>query len=107
MSDLDDLGGGCSSGLRFNALTDALSISRYNASTKQRHIEENPLGSRWAADMLTRQRGLAKVTENTFDFRLTPAGSPAPGCKPEIALLLYSPDRGLAEIRTSSAMTVG
>jgi hypothetical protein len=106
MSDLDDLGGGCPSGLRFNALTGALSISRYNAS-RQRHIEENPLGSRWVADMLTRQRGLAKVTENTFDFRLTRASSPPPGYKPEIALLLYSPDRGLAEIHTSSAMTVG
>jgi hypothetical protein len=112
MSDLDDLGRSYPNGLRFNALTGAVMVSRYNPSTKQRSATEVPPGSRCAVDMLTRQRGLAKVTDKVFDFKLTPVGAPPPALedetdyKPAVAMFVYSPDYGYCEIRTNSAITV-
>ena len=97
MSDLDDLGYAKirPDSLRFNGLTGCLTINRYSPETRRSTATEIPPGSRWAVDVLTRERGYGRVTDSIFDMRLSPVGSPPPVIEDEdlfktaVSMLLY------------------
>jgi hypothetical protein len=114
MSDIDDLPTTKTRphSLRFNAVTGFLAVYCYNLETRQNSIVEIPPKSRWAIDMLTRERGYGRVTDAVFDMRLSPVGAPPPVIEDEdlfktaVSMRLYSPDWGLVEWQTASALAV-
>ena len=103
MSDFDDLQHHSLrlQGLKFNALDGILRLGEAELET----------GSQWVADMLTRRRGYGRTGDGVFEFYLTPVGSepPAPPhdpkeFKPALAMIVFSPQFGLAEMITNSTL---
>jgi len=112
MTDLDDLGGAYMhpNSLRFNAVTGILAKYVFDPEEWRRVPVEIAPGSHWAIDMLTRRRGLGRVTDGSYDMRLSYVGEPVPEApddfKPAVSMMLYSPEHGLCYMETCGAILV-
>jgi hypothetical protein len=112
MHDLDDLGSAHMrpESLRFNAVTGVLAKYVFDANEWRRVPVEIGPGSRWAVDMLTRRRGLGRVTDSSYDVRMSYVGEPVPEApndyKPAVSMMLYSPEHGLCYMETCSTILV-
>jgi hypothetical protein len=116
MTDLSDLAGSVRGirdrALRWNAVDgQGWRIEIYNPETGDRDFELLPEGLTWICDMATRRRGAIKTGEGVFDVRLSPVGSPLPDIpandddfKPGVAMVVWHPEYGVAEITTASTV---
>jgi hypothetical protein len=112
MSDLSDLQGIYPTSLRWNAEAGFLAISVFNAEHGERELEEIELGqpATFVFDLLTRERGYAKVKIGIYDARLTPVGSPPPPWpgddefKACVGIWAWSPNYGEVRIETNATL---
>jgi len=75
---LENLGRSFPDRLQHNSVTGELTISHYDAETRERTTEPVPPGSRWVAGVRRIQYGFARFDAGKYEWLLVYAGQPAP-----------------------------